>query len=121
MNCPSCQKPPSFFRISFTLQGVTFAQSMKGYSRCEHCGQLLRIGNLNVSVIAQTVAGVFSVGLYAVLFEYVARWIGYTGALIAFVPYLIVVGMLVTYVVTVRWCTQLPVNESELTGKTTSS
>lgn len=121
MNCPSCQKPPSFTRTSFTLQGVTFAQSMKGYSRCEHCGQLLRIGNLNVSVIAQTVAGVFSVGLYAVLFESIARWIGFTGALIAFLPYLLLVGILVTYVVTVRWCTQVAVDEEELKGKKKSS
>jgi hypothetical protein len=44
MNCPSCNHPAtSFLRNAFSLQGVSFSRSVKGYFKCQHCGSLLRI------------------------------------------------------------------------------
>jgi hypothetical protein len=44
MICPSCsQTATSFLRNAFTLQGVSFLQSVKGYFKCQKCGTLLRI------------------------------------------------------------------------------
>ena len=43
MICPSCnQMASSWYRNSFSLQGVTLVQSFKGQLRCQHCGVLLR-------------------------------------------------------------------------------
>jgi len=43
MKCPSCnQLASTWHRNSFSLQGVTLAQSFKGQLRCQHCGVLLR-------------------------------------------------------------------------------
>jgi hypothetical protein len=43
MICPSCGKMAStWLRNSFSLQGVTLAQSFKGQLRCQQCGILLR-------------------------------------------------------------------------------
>lgn len=43
MICPSCiQIASSFLRNTFSMQGVTFCQSVKGYFKCQHCGILLR-------------------------------------------------------------------------------
>jgi hypothetical protein len=102
MSCPSCNKSASFFRVSFTLQGVSFSKSIKGYSRCEHCGKLLRLTNLNLSVAAQTVAGVAAVGLYALSFKSIGGWIGFTNATLLFFPYLIFTGIIVTYITTMK-------------------
>ncbi len=44
MICPICHQPAStFLRYSFSRQGVSIAQSMQGYLKCQHCSQLLRI------------------------------------------------------------------------------
>lgn len=44
MICPSCNKQAtSFFRHSFTTQGVSMFKSMKGYLTCHHCGVLLKV------------------------------------------------------------------------------
>ena len=44
MQCPSCGRPPiRLFRFSFSKRGVNYIQSFKGYLRCRHCGELLRI------------------------------------------------------------------------------
>jgi hypothetical protein len=43
MKCPSCNQPAStFIRNSFSLQGVTLFQSLKGQLKCQNCGVLLR-------------------------------------------------------------------------------
>lgn len=43
MICPSCGKMAStWMRNSFSLQGVSFVQSLKGQLRCQQCGTLLR-------------------------------------------------------------------------------
>jgi hypothetical protein len=43
MKCPSCnQAATSFLRSSFSLQGVSFVQSLQGKLKCQHCGVLLR-------------------------------------------------------------------------------
>ncbi len=103
MNCPKCNKSASFSRVSFTLQGVSFSKSIRGYSRCEHCGQFLRITNLNLSLIAQTIAGVAAVGLYALFFRSIGLWIGFTNAVILFFPYLLITGIAVTYITTAKF------------------
>lgn len=44
MICPSCNKlASSFFRYSFSFQGVSFAKSIRGYLMCQSCGTLLRV------------------------------------------------------------------------------
>jgi hypothetical protein len=44
MICPSCNsEATSFKRHTFTLEGATFVQSVKGQFTCQHCGVLLRI------------------------------------------------------------------------------
>jgi hypothetical protein len=44
MTCPSChQKPTTFLRNAFSLQGVTVLKNIQGYFKCQHCGTLLRI------------------------------------------------------------------------------
>ncbi len=113
MNCPVCNKAPSFFRVSFTLQGVSLSKSIKGYSRCEHCGHLLRITNLNFSLIAQTIAGVASVGLYALLFRSIALWIGFTNTIILFFPYLLITGITATYITIIKFGKLIVVQEVE--------
>jgi hypothetical protein len=43
MICPSCGSLAStWMRNSFSLQDVTFVQSLKGQLRCQQCGALLR-------------------------------------------------------------------------------
>ncbi|RPI02274.1 MAG: hypothetical protein EHM64_14285 [Ignavibacteriae bacterium] len=43
MKCPSCnQLASTLIRNSFSLQGVTFYQSVKGQLKCQNCGVLLR-------------------------------------------------------------------------------
>ncbi len=43
MKCPLCnQLASTWIRNSFTLQGVTFVQVLKGQLKCQHCGVLLR-------------------------------------------------------------------------------
>jgi len=43
MICPSCHQTAStWVRNSFSLQGVTLAQSFKGELRCQNCGVRLR-------------------------------------------------------------------------------
>lgn len=120
MNCPACNKTPSFTRVSFTLQGVSFSKSMKGYSRCEQCGQLLRVSNLHLPVIAQTVAGVASVGLYAIILRSLVLWIGLTNALILFFPYLLIVGIFVSYVTTTKFGRLIIVQENDETTEKAS-
>jgi len=103
MSCPSCHQEPSFLRVAFTSQGVSFVKSIKGYSRCEHCGQLLKLSNLRLSVIAQTIAGVTAVGLYALLFRSIGLWIGFTNAAILFFPYLLITGVTTSYITTTKF------------------
>lgn len=113
MSCPSCNKSASFLRVSFTLQGVSFSKSVKGYSRCEQCGKLLRISNLHLPVIAQTIAGVVSVSLYALFFRSLGLWIGFTNAAILFFPYLVVIGISATYISMTKFGTLIVVQETE--------
>ena len=120
MSCPSCHQKPSFLRVAFTSQGVSFVKSIKGYSRCEHCGQLLKLSNLRLSVIAQTIAGVASVGLYALLFRSIGLWIGFTNAAILFFPYLLIAGVTTTYITTAKFGAFIVVSEEEETNHRTS-
>ena len=113
MNCPVCNKEPSFTRVSFTLQGVSFSKSIQGFSRCEQCGRLLRISNLHLPVIAQTIAGIVSVGLYALFFRSLGQWIGFTNAAILFFPYLIIIGILATYISMTKFGRLIVVPETE--------
>lgn len=113
MNCPACNKAPSFTRVSFTLQGVSFSKSIQGYSRCEGCGRLLRVSNLHLPVIAQSIAGVVSVGLYALFFRSLGLWIGFTNAAILFFPYLVVIGISATYVSMTKFGKLIVVQETE--------
>lgn len=51
MICPSCNQPANtFFRFVFTREGVSLAQGIKGYLRCQHCGALLRIARFRNQV-----------------------------------------------------------------------
>ena len=44
MLCPSCHQPAAtLMRAAFSLQGVSIAQSAKGYFKCDRCGTLLHI------------------------------------------------------------------------------
>jgi len=51
MVCPSCNQPANtFFRFAFTREGVSLAEGLKGYLRCQHCGTLLRIARFRKQV-----------------------------------------------------------------------
>jgi NADH:ubiquinone oxidoreductase subunit 6 (subunit J) len=44
MQCPSCKsEATTLLRSAVSLQGVSFAESVKGLFKCQHCGALLRI------------------------------------------------------------------------------
>ena len=44
MYCPACkQHATSFLRNAFSMQGVSFVQSLQGQLRCQHCDALLRV------------------------------------------------------------------------------
>ena len=93
MKCPACNQAPSFLRSMFTLQGVPFPKAMQDYSRCQHCGKLLRISNINLLLIVPTVVAVAFVAVYVLLFPSIVSLVGFKTAVGLFFPCLVVVGI----------------------------
>lgn len=51
MQCPACnQEASSFLRSAISLEGASYAESFKGYLRCQHCGTLLRTSRFRKEV-----------------------------------------------------------------------
>lgn len=94
MTCPSCNKEATtFWRQSFTRQGVTYYKSMLGYFKCKECGALLKVTMFKKQLwifftSASIVLLVFVLNYKAYILKYgfdiiAALWIGIVAALVS--------------------------------------
>jgi len=99
MTCPACGQPAStFHRFGFSVQGVSFRQSVKGYLRCQHCNALLRLVHYSRFVWLLIVLAVAFVALYTAFSRELLALVGIKMAQIALILSLFVVGYVGTYI-----------------------
>jgi len=112
MKCPACHQASSFIRSAFTVQGVPFFKAIQGYSRCRHCGKLLRESNINLSYIVQTIAGVLPVVIYAIFFRSIASMVGFVTAFMLFFPFLFITAISASYITLTKYGKLIIVDEA---------
>jgi len=112
MKCPACHQASSFIRSAFTVQGVPFFKAIQGYSRCRHCGKLLRESNTNLSYIVQTIAGVLPVVIYAIFFRSIASMVGFVTAFMLFFPFLFITAISASYIALTKYGKLIIVDEA---------
>ncbi|HTY37799.1 MAG TPA: hypothetical protein VMH23_11850 [Bacteroidota bacterium] len=77
MTCPGChEEASSFRRFVLSLQGVTVAQSVQGYLRCQSCGRLLRVVRFQKALWGFLVPSVLLLGMFAVTYPALVRSAG---------------------------------------------
>ncbi len=93
MNCPLCGRAAStFLRYSFSLQGVSFRDSIEGKFTCRNCGILLQTTNPRQPIWIMTGLAVMFVAVYALLFRQIGALIGFGTATGLFLPLLLASG-----------------------------
>jgi hypothetical protein len=87
----------SWLRNSFSLQGVTLAQSFKGQLRCQHCGVLLRNVRYGNQLWFSLAAMVVSMGLIVLFSDRFYRSFGIRAVAIYWVVLIIMVCFVFIY------------------------
>ncbi len=77
MKCPSCnQLASSPLKNIFSLQGVSFTDSIKGFLKCQQCGTLLRIVRYGNGFWFFTLTTTTLLALFVALYHYVLPMVG---------------------------------------------
>jgi amino acid transporter len=116
MNCPSCNQTAVSFLRSFSLQGVSLYQSMKGYFKCQHCGVLLRIKSFGRHFWYFFVGSIIVLALFILLYRRLMIFAGVNAMVVIWL--VILLGIMFTFIF-ITWKYAQPEKvETDPTAKT---
>jgi preprotein translocase subunit SecY len=99
MICPSCNQPATKYpQSAFSLKGVSFKESLQGYLTCRNCNARLKLINYSSLILVYLGIMLAVIVLFTVFFRQITSAIGTKTAERLFLPALILVGIIATYI-----------------------